>query len=168
MIDRSHPKIDVAVLFSNTSIAFKQTTQSIYRKCKELRNHIDFDLIDETMLLDEALCKYRFLIIFDCDIIQKKSLSNIMEWVTNGGILIHSKSLHVMILNSPSENPLFYYTKEPINKSLKGYIFNYKKRNLKKYITYIEDVISNKNSIYEFDGIIKSGLQKRRYIYIIQ
>lgn len=85
----SQPIIDVAVLFSNTSIALNPSVLiSVYRQCSQLRDMIDFDLVDENMVVDGALKKYRFLVALDGNQLQQETIAELESWVKEGGIFI--------------------------------------------------------------------------------
>jgi len=99
------PIIDVAVLFPNTSIALNAPVlESLYKQCSLFRNFVDFDLIDENMIADGALNKYKFLILLDGNWLRHQTLIEIRDWVKKGGILIASKYLLVSTIGS-YENP---------------------------------------------------------------
>jgi len=79
------PKVDVAVLYPKTSLALRWA--DFPQRASLLRDIVDFDFIDETMLRDGALKKYKFLLIISGDFIEKEDLAIIRKWVEEGGIL---------------------------------------------------------------------------------
>lgn len=79
------PKVDVAVLYPKTSLALRWA--DFPPRAPLLRDIIDYDFIDETMLRDGALKKYKFFLIIAGDFIEKDDLAIIKKWVEDGGIL---------------------------------------------------------------------------------
>ncbi len=67
------PIIKTAVLFPNTSIAFNPGLISdFFNKCACLRDVLDFDLVDEQMIKDEALERYENLLILAGELPKEK------------------------------------------------------------------------------------------------
>ncbi len=58
----------------------------------ELRDMLDFDVVDERMVLDGALERYRVPAIFDGDVLEQNSFNRIAAWVKNGGHLVLGQS----------------------------------------------------------------------------
>ena len=64
--ESGEPVIKTAVFFPNTSIILKpDVLTSLYNRCAKLRDILDFDLIDETMIKDGALQKYENLLVLE-------------------------------------------------------------------------------------------------------
>jgi hypothetical protein len=78
-------KVDVAVLYPKTSLALRWA--DFPQRASLLRDIVDFDFVDETMLRDGALKKYKFFLIISGDFIEKEDLAIIREWVEEGGVL---------------------------------------------------------------------------------
>lgn len=64
LLEVQRPIIKTAVFFPNTSIAFNPGLISdLFNRCADLRDALDFDLVDETMIKDGALEKYDNLLV---------------------------------------------------------------------------------------------------------
>jgi|GEM_PF-2786716 len=55
---------------------------------EELRDVLDYDVVDENMIADGALDKYRVLALFEGDFTEQAIGERIVKWVENGGTLI--------------------------------------------------------------------------------
>ncbi|OGZ79616.1 MAG: hypothetical protein A2358_01470 [Candidatus Staskawiczbacteria bacterium RIFOXYB1_FULL_37_44] len=85
-------KTEVALLLANGSFAISPRLLKLnYELAKTLRKYIDFDIIDENLIEDSILSKYRFLIDFRNPVINEKILKKIEDWLKKGGILLRSK-----------------------------------------------------------------------------
>lgn len=64
LINFQNPEIKAAVFYPNTAIAkdFSLVT-SFYNRCARMRDILDFDLVDETMIKDGVLEKYQYLFV---------------------------------------------------------------------------------------------------------
>ncbi len=61
---------------------------------EELRDYTDFDVVDENMILDGALAKYRALVMFDGNLTEQAVYDAIDKWVRSGGsLLLRSEQL---------------------------------------------------------------------------
>ncbi|MEN6520449.1 MAG: family 14 glycosylhydrolase [Armatimonadota bacterium] len=76
----------IAVLFPQTAFTLKGG--GINEKIKPLRDAVDFDLIDESMIRDGALKHYKVLVILDGKVLEREDIDKIMEWVRGGGIAV--------------------------------------------------------------------------------
>lgn len=133
----SQPIIDVAVLFPNTSIALDPSALiSVYSQCSQLRDMVDFDLVDENMVIDGALKKYRFLVALDGNQLRRQTIMEVENWVKEGGILIATRDTGLSTINDNG----------------KGYslLLTGKERNLLKFIS---QAIYNEKDTYPWVGI---------------
>jgi hypothetical protein len=89
----SQPIIDIAVLLPSSSIALRpRVLDLVYGQCSRLRDLLDLDLVDETLIADGALEHYRFLVIVNGDLLKRQTLTGISGWVHGGGVLITAKN----------------------------------------------------------------------------
>ncbi|MDI3488676.1 MAG: hypothetical protein PWR26_1393 [Methanosarcinales archaeon] len=94
ILTRELPIIDVAVLYPNTSIYLDpRLIHSVYRQCSLLRDVVDLDLVDERMVVDGALRRYRFLVLLEGKRLKESTLESIESWIEDGGVLITRKGL---------------------------------------------------------------------------
>lgn len=98
------PIVEVAILFLNTSIAMNPLVlNSIYSKASQLREVLDFDFVDENMIADNALRKYRFLIMLVSAYVSRRTLTKIKEWIKAGGILIGGEHTNLFATEGSEE-----------------------------------------------------------------
>jgi hypothetical protein len=99
-LGRPAAEIDAAVLFPNTSIhAAPSMLDSLYRRGSALRSHMDFDLIDETMIAAGLLRHYRFCIVLVASQLRRTTVDRLSAWVEKGGVLISSTQARVADVN---------------------------------------------------------------------
>lgn len=74
--------VDTAVFFPNTAIAFSPSVlDSLYKKCVRLREVLDFDLVDETMIKDGALRNYKYLLVLEGE--SPKNIPSTIKIISN-------------------------------------------------------------------------------------
>jgi hypothetical protein len=95
-ITTDKPLIEVAVLFPNTSIALETAVlTAVYSQSSQLRYMLDLDLVDENMIADGALERYRFLVVTAGEWLRPLSAAKIIEWIRVGGIFIRKGALRL-------------------------------------------------------------------------
>lgn len=141
--------IDVAVFFPNSAIALNPSLQHrLYNWCSKLRDIMDFDLVDEHMIADGALKKYRFLIVLETSQLLQKALLTIAKWVKSGGILItESEGLFPLVVDNNKNLP----RSAELTKMSKGYILVILKG--KDSFELLKQAIYNQNKKYRWLGV---------------
>jgi len=61
---------------------------------EELRDIMDFDVVDENMIQDGALNGYRVLVMFDGNVMERATFDKIIAWVERGGALVSPGTAH--------------------------------------------------------------------------
>jgi hypothetical protein len=79
-------RLQVAVLFPQTALALNWG--GFYEKIMLLRDALDFDLVDESMIQDGALARYKVLVLIDGKVIEKNDIARITDWVKSGGVIV--------------------------------------------------------------------------------
>ena len=99
----ANPQVDVAILIPNTQWTLDGDTYPapFIEKTKQLRALIDFDFVDERMVADGALKRYRYLITYFTSIVDGAIIPNLIDWVNGGGIFITTGRLETV--DGPSE-----------------------------------------------------------------
>jgi hypothetical protein len=87
------PVVDVAMLFPSTSHLLRSDVgypQTFLKGCADLRDLLNYDIVDERMVQDGALEKggYRLLVMWEGAIMEGLTLSRIKDWVQSGGTLV--------------------------------------------------------------------------------
>lgn len=96
------PCVDVAVLYPKASLALRWA--DFPERVALLRDVIDIDFVDETMLRDSALKNYKFFLLIAGEFIEKKDIDIIKRWVENGGVLF-SCGVHQMAIVEGDTSP---------------------------------------------------------------
>ncbi len=90
-LDGSKSIVDMAVFFPTTDHRLRNEDwpQKTIEGTGPLREYLDYDLIDERMIADGALSRYRMLIMFEDNmVVEAKTLTAIEKWVRSGGVLV--------------------------------------------------------------------------------
>jgi hypothetical protein len=89
-LDGKQAVVDVAVLFPTADHRLRDQDwpKNTAGGVNHLRETLDWDLVDERMIRDGALSRYRLLVMFDGNIIQEKTLPVLEKWLSSGGILM--------------------------------------------------------------------------------
>lgn len=87
------PVVDVAMLFPSTSHLLRADIGyplTFLKGCADLRDVLNYDIVDERMVQEGALEKggYRLLVMWEGAIMEGQTLSRIRDWVQSGGTLV--------------------------------------------------------------------------------
>ncbi len=148
-------KTEVALLLANSSFTISPQLLNLnYELGKMLRKYIDFDIIDENLIEDSILSRYRFLISFSNPIINERILERIEDWLKEGGILLYSMCF--------AKYRLFEYQQgdKNINSSgnsyhaiSKGYFMGIEERKVKKFTEEITRTLFNEEGKYPWPSV---------------
>ncbi len=84
------PVVDVAMLFPSTSHLMRPdegNPPAFEKGCTDIRDVLNYDILDERMVRDGALDRYRLLVMWEGTVFEAETLSKIRDWVQSGGIL---------------------------------------------------------------------------------
>ena len=84
------PVVDVAMLYPTSSVLLRGAAarpELLIQACADLRDVMDFDVIDERMVLDGALSRYRVLVLCEGPVYERETLDRVREWVRQGGVV---------------------------------------------------------------------------------
>lgn len=82
------PVLDVAVLYPTSSGTHILKDYGRFGElAAEMRRFIDFDFLDERLVMEGALKDKSVLILAGADILEKQTLVSVRTWVENGGVL---------------------------------------------------------------------------------
>lgn len=89
-LDGSQAIVDVAVFFPTADHRLRNED---WPRCtivgaNVLRELLDYDLVDERMIRDGALDKYKLLLAYDGNVVQAKTLPHLERWLKDGGIML--------------------------------------------------------------------------------
>lgn len=85
------PVVDVALFFPTTdhrlhpAIDYPLYLQAVGT---HLRDVMDFDIVDEELMADDALKHYRVLVWIEGQVVEERTLKTIAAWVRKGGVLV--------------------------------------------------------------------------------
>jgi len=88
-LTKAAPLIDIAVLCPRIDFAVAEERYGeFYARSAGMRDWFDHDYLDEWMIMDGALDKYRFLVMLEGNITEQKVWDKISEWIKAGGIFV--------------------------------------------------------------------------------
>ena len=84
------PVVDVAMFFPSTAVRLADVGEAPTMRigCSKARDLFAFDIVDERMIRDGALERYRLLIFWEGTVIEQDALEKIAEWVQAGGVAV--------------------------------------------------------------------------------
>lgn len=152
-LTQDEPIIFVAVLFPNTTVAMDPAVmRSIYRQASRLRSFLDFDLVDENLIIDGALAKYRFLVIFEECLLRQETMTEIDEWVIGGGIILTNTEAQLNIIEGDAKFHCLFAQRDELKKIGNGYrLFHSGWK--KNYLKFIKKAVYNHEKKYPWTGI---------------
>ncbi len=88
-LDGSKPVCDSAVFFptSDHRLRTEHWPARTIHGVNVLREFIDYDLVDERLIREKALRKYKILIAYDGNIMEKSTIKALTEWIKSGGVM---------------------------------------------------------------------------------
>ena len=90
-LTQERPLVDVALFFPTTDHRLRRNSSFPPRLAavgQELRDVMDFDIVDEELIADEALKLYRVLVWVEGKYVEEKTLKSLAGWVKKGGVLV--------------------------------------------------------------------------------
>jgi hypothetical protein len=84
------PVVDVAMFFPSTSHLLRPEggyPRTFQKGCTDIRDVLNYDIVDENMVRDGALTNYRVLVMWEGTVVEADVLAHIRDWVQNGGVL---------------------------------------------------------------------------------
>lgn len=96
-MEGEYPKVDTALFFPTTAHYLENWKgfgfnggfpEGLQQYAEELRDMIDYDVVDEHLVSDGFLDAYRVLIWPMGNVVEAATLRNVKAWVENGGTLL--------------------------------------------------------------------------------
>ncbi len=84
------PVVDVAMFFPSTAVRLADVGEAptMRQGCARARDLFAFDIVDERMIRDGALDRYRLLVLWEGTVVEQDVLDKIVEWVQAGGVIV--------------------------------------------------------------------------------
>jgi hypothetical protein len=84
------PVVDVAMFFPSTAVRLADVGEAptMREGCVLARDLFPFDIVDEQMIRDGALERYRLLVFWEGTVVEQEVLDKIVEWVRAGGVVV--------------------------------------------------------------------------------
>lgn len=82
--------VDVAMFFPTTSHLMRASSgyPPVFAKgCADIRDVLNYDIVDERMIADGALDRYRVLVLWEGTVAEAATLTKIRDWVQAGGVI---------------------------------------------------------------------------------
>jgi hypothetical protein len=149
-----NPIIEAAVLFPNNSILMDPSPlYSLYSVASHLRDVLDFDFVDENMIADDALRKYKFLIILSSASISSKTLAKIRDWLNGGGTLICGGHTNLSAVDGNEELYCSFQVHPGDTKKIgRGHIAVSKSKG-SDYLDFVKQAVYNRDKKWQWKGI---------------
>ena len=83
--------VDVAMFYPTTSHLLRPGQgypRTFEQGCSAIRDVLDYDIVDERMVLDGALERYRVLVWWEGAVVEASVLAQIRSWIERGGALV--------------------------------------------------------------------------------
>lgn len=100
-LKKSEPVVDVALWYPNVAMTLKQ--DNYLGLAGQFRDLTDYDYLDEGMLRDGALDRYKILVIIDGDVMERSDMEIIEKWVRKGGLAMISDFGGIKTVEGDSE-----------------------------------------------------------------
>jgi hypothetical protein len=83
------PVVDVAMFYPSTAVRLADVGEAPTMRlgCAQARDLFAFDIVDERMVRDGALERYRLLVFWEGTVVEQDVLDKIIEWVQAGGVV---------------------------------------------------------------------------------
>jgi hypothetical protein len=84
------PVVDVAMFFPTSAHLMRANSgypPTFEKGCTEIRDVLNYDIVDERMIWDGALDRYRVLVLWEGTIAEAATLARIRDWVQAGGVI---------------------------------------------------------------------------------
>ena len=87
---KSNPVVNVAVWYPALNLRVKgdKSMDAFQKGVTTLRDYIDLDIVDDNMIADGALDKYKTLVVVEGNVTEDATAGKIAKWLRRGGTLI--------------------------------------------------------------------------------
>jgi hypothetical protein len=82
------PLTDVAMLYPTTTGRLRGGTTVFERGSAEIRDVLNYDVVDENLVAEGALSRYRVAVLWEGVVWRGETLERLREWVRGGGVLV--------------------------------------------------------------------------------
>lgn len=85
------PVVDVAMFYPTTTHLLQPDVgypQMLEQGAAALRDVLNYDIVDERLIQDGALDRYRILVMWEGTVVEAATLEKIRDWVARGGVLV--------------------------------------------------------------------------------
>ncbi|MDW8104108.1 MAG: hypothetical protein RMK92_03760 [Armatimonadota bacterium] len=90
LLTTGRPVVDVAMFFPTTAVQLADVGEAptMREGCARARDLFAFDIVDERMIRDGALDRYRVLVFWEGTVVEQDVLEKIVAWVQAGGVVV--------------------------------------------------------------------------------
>lgn len=84
------PVVDVAMFYPSTYQMLRPNSPApllFEQGCTAIRDILNYDILDERMITDGALDRYRVLVLWEGTVVEADALAAIRNWVSRGGVV---------------------------------------------------------------------------------
>ena len=105
------PVVDTAVYFPTSSHRLTSKSEKykgnlparFWDGCAALRPYSDYNVLDERLIQDGAMGAYRWLIVFEADLVEKETIEIIRRWINEGGIAVIAANGNMQTVEGDTE-----------------------------------------------------------------
>ena len=160
------PVVPVALWYPNVSMTLKWGEYD--GKVMALRDYLDFDFVDETMLRTNALQSYKILLIEHGKVMETADARRIAEWMEGGGLVIVSGVPRFESVEGTDEPARILFGDSPQGRTLgKGGIVRLGMQ--EELIPRLEKVMRSLGlAVYDLkkDGVFGSQIAEDRFLFL--
>ena len=158
--------VDVAVFFPTTDhrLRDKDWPLRTFTGANALREFLDYDLVDERMICDGALKKYKLLLMYDGNIVQESTLAALEKWLSTGGVILIKDFGKIETVDGntwASQEQFFKTSRIPLNLIHPGSVTSYLSKVGKGCVIMATADQTSEDRFAEFAAAIAYNLSKR-------
>jgi hypothetical protein len=169
LLTTGKPVCDVCVFYPETELTLKQTetVDSFLLKIEVARDVTNLDMVDESLITDGVLTKYKILVVFDNERLSPETQDKIVDWCsTKNGIVITNKNL----LKYPAFSQKFSNQKKVGKATVYTFgpsqLMIYKTSNITTFFRFVDTLTSTPGLDAEQDNVYATVMQDGDILYL--
>jgi len=160
------PIVPVALWYPNVDLTL--SWGGFFGQARTLRDYVDYDYLDETMLRTGALASHKILVIVHGTVMEKSDAKLLAEWIKNGGRVIVMGVPKFESVEATSEPEDMLFADSPTGRSLgKGEIVRVKTEN--ELVQQLGKAMRELGlAVYDLqkDGIFGTQIEANKFLFL--
>jgi hypothetical protein len=171
LLKKTVPVCPVGAYYPDTEIPLRADgIEGFVYNMGVMRDYFNYDYVNETMITDNALEKYKVLVMFNNEMIPDETVSKICSWVTDkNGVVITNNNKIVKLIETATAS---VQQKTQIKGKVSGWKINtglvllFKTSNMEKYYKQAYDIMCGKYAVDGFTPVFSDidGMQDKVYV----